>query len=513
MILKKCLIYIFLIILLNFIICFETSFEETPIQHVVIIIKENHSFDHYFGKFDRDADADPSLAGYDKDDIPNLWSLAENYILCDNFYSSFPGFSFPNHFYLITAWTPLSHNPKGDWKYAGYWPNRITLADILEEHNISWHVYSWRKWGPYFPLYTTHSRRILKGHWFPSDQFIDDVKKGILANVTWVTDTSEYTDHPPHNVTLSDWYTGEQVKAIMNSKYWKNTVIFIVEDDHGGFKDHKHILEPEYHDGIKQKWFRIPCIIVSPFVKKGYVSHEFYEFTSILKFIETIFGLPSINERDFLSGYFQDCFEIDLGKPPTRYLQNFGKGLYVFSLNISMPGNLYFYVNGSRYNDSILLSPSYYLVKVDKIFNFGNNSRLVFKSWIDGVNSSKRYIYLDKNIVLKPIYIRQYYLNVTSNYGKIYGLGWYSEDEEAHISVSPTYIHGFPFNRVFKYWIDDKGKIVSTKPSFTVIVDSPKHFYAVFEDELNLTVYIYVFLTIYLAAMIILIVRRLKVGI
>jgi len=44
-------------------------------------------------------------------------------------------------------------------------------------------------------------------------------------------------------------------------------------------------------------------------------------------------------------------------------------------------------------------------------------------------------------------------------------------------------------------------------------VDSPKHFYAVFEDELNLTVYIYVFLTIYLAAMIILIVRRLKVGI
>ena len=112
----------------------------------------------------------------------------------------------------------------------------------------------------------------------------------------------------------------------MDSSFWNTTVIFIVEDDWGHFKDHLNINVPEYHDGIIQRWRRVPCIIVSPFVKKGYVDHRFHEFTSILKFIETVFGLPSINQRDFLSDYFLEAFNkslITLPSPPKFFIQDF----------------------------------------------------------------------------------------------------------------------------------------------------------------------------------------------
>ena len=312
------------------------------IEHVVIIVKENHSFDNYFGAFGHGADGDPSLAVYNgiyvnESVIPNLWHLAEGYVLCDHMYTSSPDMSFPNHFYLIAAWTPYPHAPEGvhNWSTAGYWPSRLTLPDLLNARGLSWRVYSWGKYGPYFPLVMTHARGIIKGHWFPASQFISDVENGMLANVTWVTDTDSITDHPPHNITEADELTGEEVRAVMDSPYWKSTVIFIVEDDWGHFKDHLNIDVPEYHDGIIQEWHRVPCIIVSPFVKKGYIDHEFHEFTSIVKFVETVFGLPSINQRDFLSDYFLEAFNessLMLPSPPRFFLQDFWTGKNVTGL-------------------------------------------------------------------------------------------------------------------------------------------------------------------------------------
>ena len=336
------------VIVLNVAVNVNAQQNKNRIEHIVILIKENHTFDNYFGAFDHGADADPSLAVYrgihvNKSVIPNLWHLAEEYVLCDHMYSSHPDMSFPNHFYFIAAWTPLPHSPKGvpNWSTAGYWPDRLTLPDLLSAKGLSWRAYSWGKFGPYFPLVMTHARNIIKGHWFPAAQFISDVKKGILANVTWVTDTASITDHPPHNITKADELTGEEVGAIMNSPFWNTTVVFIVEDDWGKFKDHLNILTPEYHDGIIQEWKRVPCIIVSPFVKKSYIDHRFHEFTSILKFVETVFGLPSINQRDFLPDYFLEAFNqslITLPDPPKFFIQDFWTGNNVTELIANWSG-------------------------------------------------------------------------------------------------------------------------------------------------------------------------------
>ena len=333
-------------VILNVAVNVNAQQNKNKIEHIVVIIKENHTFDNYFGRFDHGADADPSLAVYrgqevNESVIPNLWHLAEEYVLCDHMYTSNPDMSFPNHFYLVAAWSPLNYDPSGDWKYVGYWPNRLTLADLLNAKGLSWRAYSWGKYSYYFPLYTTHSRKIVEGHWFPASRFVSDVKKGILANFTWVTDTDKITDHPPHNITKADELTGEEVQAIMNSPFWNTTVIFIVEDDWGGFKDHLNINVPEYHDGIIQKWHRVPCIIVSPFVKKSYIDHRFHEFTSILKFVETVFGLPSINQRDFLSDYFLEAFNeslITLPSPPKFFIQDFWTGKNVTELIANWSG-------------------------------------------------------------------------------------------------------------------------------------------------------------------------------
>jgi phospholipase C len=318
---KRRLIVCLCIVAALFIVQAEPLVAQSPkILHIVILIKENHTFDDYFGRFGNNANADPSYARYGENDIPNMWHLAENYVLCDTYYASSNDMSFPNHFYLVAAWAPpdINYDPSGDWSTVGYWPDQMTLADRLENNGLSWAVYT--SIGNYWPLYDTHSRSIMSGHVFPSTQFVQDVKAGTLADVTWVTPV--YTDHPPANVTLSDNDTGNMVQAIMDSPFWSTTVIFIVEDDYGGGaggRDHWDITTPENHDGISQTWRRVPCIVVSPLVKKGYVDSVFLEHTSILKFAEKVFDLQPLTTRDAMANYFQEAFTIPIGGPtPTN---------------------------------------------------------------------------------------------------------------------------------------------------------------------------------------------------
>ena len=101
--------------------------------------------------------------------------------------------------------------------------------------------------------------------------------------------------HPGYSTVLAgDEDVGEVVDAIRHSAIWSKTAIIITTDEYGGFWDH---VPPPVID----RWgpgTRIPAIIMSTFAKKGFVDHTQYDTTSILKFIETRFGLSSLTERD-----------------------------------------------------------------------------------------------------------------------------------------------------------------------------------------------------------------------
>jgi phospholipase C len=102
------------------------------------------------------------------------------------------------------------------------------------------------------------------------------------------------------------------VNAVGQSQYWDDTVILISWDDWGGWYD--HVVPPTVDDmGLG---FRVPLLLVSPWAKHGYVSHDQYEFSSFLKLTEEVFDLPSLNTRDAISGDLSDCFDFSQTPPP-----------------------------------------------------------------------------------------------------------------------------------------------------------------------------------------------------
>jgi phospholipase C len=141
-----------------------------------------------------------------------------------------------------------------------------------------------------------------------------------LPGVSWVIPTGEESDHYNLNTagtrivdTGPDWVSSV-VNAIGESKYWNSTAIVIIWDDWGGFWDH---LPPPQLD-YRGLGFRVPLIVVSPYAKKGYVSHTQYEFGSILKFMESTFGLASLGTTDVRANNLTDAF--DFSNKPRKFV-------------------------------------------------------------------------------------------------------------------------------------------------------------------------------------------------
>jgi phospholipase C len=113
------------------------------------------------------------------------------------------------------------------------------------------------------------------------------------------------SDHPlGASNTGPDWVTSI-VNEIGASKYWADTAVLITWDDWGGWYDH---VPPPQVDSMGLG-FRVPLLVVSPYARHGYISHQQHEFGSFLKFLEVRFSLPSLSTRDINSDDLLDCFD------------------------------------------------------------------------------------------------------------------------------------------------------------------------------------------------------------
>ena len=132
--------------------------------------------------------------------------------------------------------------------------------------------------------------------------------------MTWVTPTCANSDHSScYSTTGPDWVAAV-VNAIGESPFWTNTVIFVMWDEWGGWYDH---VKPPYvdYDGLG---FRVPLLVISPYAKRGYVSHVQYEHGSLLKFVEDRFGLARLAATDARANSLEkDCF--DFSQPPRLF--------------------------------------------------------------------------------------------------------------------------------------------------------------------------------------------------
>ena len=138
-------------------------------------------------------------------------------------------------------------------------------------------------------------------------QVLTDIANGQLPAVSWVIPTAQASDHPQKNDGSGPSWVASIVNAIGNSPYWSNTVIFITWDDWGGWYDH---VPPPIINSYEYG-FRVPLIVVSPYAKPGYVSHVTHDFGSILRFIEEVYGLPSLGYADANADDLSDAFNFN----------------------------------------------------------------------------------------------------------------------------------------------------------------------------------------------------------
>lgn len=361
----------------------------SPIRHIVFMVKENRTFDDYFGTFSGANGAttytDPqgvvhalnhqpdsiahdinhthsaAILAYDhgkmdkfslitnaiqtihgitmdvsdsqfhQADIPNYWSYAKNFALSDNFFSEILGPSFPNHLWTIagtadnvdsipsgpggsvianwgcdspTGSTVEERAPNGTTRRVFPCFDFQTLGDEMDAHGLSWTYYSpsigqsgYNK-NSYDAInhirnnaseWTTHTSNYAN--------FVTDAASGRLPAVSWLVEPFNVSDHPNASVCKGENWTVQQINAIMgNASLWANTAIVLTWDDFGGFYD--HVPPPHGTNAQIQYGFRVPAIMISPYARRGFIDHTFYSFTSLLKFAEDTFGLPSLTSED-----------------------------------------------------------------------------------------------------------------------------------------------------------------------------------------------------------------------
>jgi phospholipase C len=398
---------------------FATSLANGPIKHVVFLVKENRSFDNFFGRYPG-ADGTTTgktlsngktntiplknavdvqahdithgfvagmesidggrmdgfntilygtdLSGYSefsRQTLPHYYKYADRFVLADHFFTSMYGPTSPEHLYTVAAqakgivdnpqnsstsaefcddptetaphfishiskktrkkimrWEEHVQNnyPTNVYKIAHYWKqmrlcfNIKILPDELNNAGISWRYYA----DP--DNFQNIMQAIKHVRYGPDwnkvqlpDKFLADVKHHRMPQVSWINPPASYNEHPGGGISVcaGENWTVQYLNAIQQSSYWKDTAVVIVWDDFGGFYDH---VPPPHYD-IMGTGPRTPALIVSPWTRPGNnplggsIDHHTYEFSSVLRFIEDIFGLDPLTSRDRNSDPLSGAFD------------------------------------------------------------------------------------------------------------------------------------------------------------------------------------------------------------
>jgi phospholipase C len=191
--------------------------------------------------------------------------------------------------------------------------NRPVLTDLLDFRGVSWRYYQngtgpglWHafdairhvRYGPDYANVVT-----------PPATIISDISTGSLPGMSWVMPAdSKHSDHPGNRSNEGPSWVAAVVNAIGASQYWNSTAIIVTWDEWGGFYDH---VPPPMENNYMELGFRVPLLVISPYAKRGYVSHVQYEFGSIIAFAEETFGIRkgSLNATDVRANDLSDAFD------------------------------------------------------------------------------------------------------------------------------------------------------------------------------------------------------------
>ncbi|HZU13266.1 MAG TPA: alkaline phosphatase family protein [Chloroflexota bacterium] len=245
-------------------------------------------------------------------DIPNYWAYARNFVLQDHMFEPVASWSLPAHMYLVSGWSarcpggdPMAC--RNDINSFGWWgpppstPYAWTdITYLLHRSHVSWGYYldggsSGTAFGsnftgvPYIwnvlPGFKDVKTDKQRGNVRTLAAFYTSLGGGTLPAVSWIVPQVADSEHPPGLVSYGQSYVTTIVNAVMRSREWSHTAIFLAWDDWGGFYDH---VVPPVVDGMGYG-IRVPGIVISPYARRGYIDHQNLSFDAYLKFIEDDF--------------------------------------------------------------------------------------------------------------------------------------------------------------------------------------------------------------------------------
>jgi len=346
-----------------------------PIDHVVVVMQENRSFDHYFGRLSSSVQPDaeplpPSFSNpdasnvdvpafhltspclpadpphqwtamhdgwnggamdgfvksaasatndghyvmgyYDQTDLPFYYFLAGTFAIADHYFGSVLGGTWANRDYLY-AGTSDGVKSTGQAKISV-----PTVFDSMDQSGVSWGVY------------TDGTVRQDCIGWSNShagvgsfQDFLDALGDGTLPSVTFVDPGSSQDEHPPNDIHPGEAWGKQIYDAAIASPLWSSLAIIYTYDESGGVADHVPppeacIPSPDQTE-FDRLGLRVPAIVISPWSRPHYVSKSVHDHTSTLRFIELVFDLPALTARDANADALLDLFDFacpSLKSPP-----------------------------------------------------------------------------------------------------------------------------------------------------------------------------------------------------
>ncbi|MDP4284404.1 MAG: alkaline phosphatase family protein [Bacteroidota bacterium] len=335
--------------------------QKSHFKHVVYIIKENRVYDQVFGDM-KQGNGDPNLVLFGRQATPNHHKLAENFVLLDNYYCS-GVLSADGHQWATEAYTTdyleksfgdfarsypydgddalayassgflwnnvlkhgLTFRNYGEFVEGNIHPSKSTFMDVYNDFKKGTGLIkitakaNLDQIKPYLcPTYIGFPQTVPDV--YRASEFIKELhqfeKNDSFPNFTIMLLPCDHTSgtRPGMPTTQSsvadnDLALGQIVEAISNSKFWKETCIFVSEDDSQDGLDHV-----DSH--------RTVGLVISPYTKRGKVISKYYSQISMVKTIENILGLPPMNQMDKASGDMSECFTETPDFTPYKVLPN-----------------------------------------------------------------------------------------------------------------------------------------------------------------------------------------------
>ncbi|MEO6421014.1 MAG: alkaline phosphatase family protein [Polyangiaceae bacterium] len=275
---------------------------------------------------------------YDETEIPFYYALANTFGIADHYHAPLQGPTWPNRMYLYSATSfGRTSNALPDITAFPYPDSDAMIFDELEKRHIDWNIYGDGSIGAAI-VASTHIVNRWGADRAPVLRIADfyaAAEAGTLPPVVFLDPKlgmegpAQNDEHPPADLQLGEKFSSDIVQALMKSPQWKDLALFITYDEHGGLYD--HVVPPKacppddkapiFDPGdptapgvFDQEGVRVPLLVVSPYAKKGFVSHVTYDHASITRFIETKFKVPALTGRDANADPLLDFF--DFKNPP-----------------------------------------------------------------------------------------------------------------------------------------------------------------------------------------------------